>query len=477
MNGFEVRFEYDNAKLQPSNISTNELVTDVSNVNDYFKFESEFAGTSERPILMMDTDINEPGKANNVIIATMELYPPLSTLPTSEHIIVKNGNKTISTGEKVKFGEMSFQMLNNDDPFDITGFKIKKNENYSPTTGAKINLDAVHCFNYVNYTDQQKDGIFRFTDETASKNADLENIVVSSGEVNTEEPDKSTYKEYNLEPKFNIGTKKYEVTLLEYIDTINITATAPEDSKSTMKIKVPKHDADGNLLYDSDGTEITYEEKDMTDSVPFGVTLNKLGDPDTKVTISITAEDGVTKNEYEIIIKRPYGIITGSVYTAPTDSKGIFKANIRVYKTSEVEDLIDKSQIVEGRPDDVHEKLLTLKSQDFKTNDDGTYEIYVIPGTYDIVIDKPGYLDHIYESRTVVENQTTELGYKEILAGDTNKDGTVEITDLTTVLNAYGMSSTDTDYSESTNFNDDDYVEITDLTALLGNYLEARQIK
>lgn len=452
--------------MQPSDISTNEPVSNTSEIGNYFKFESEFAGTQERPVLMIDTDINEPGKASNVIIATMELYPPLDTLPTSEHIIEKDGEKVISTGEKVKFGEMSFKMLT-DEPFDITGFKLKENT-YSPNTGIKVNLNAIYHFD--------AKSVFRFTDATASKDADLTNIVVSSGEENEENQEQSTYKEYDLTPIFDKETNNYTLTLLEYLDTINITATQSNEN-STMKMIVPKRDADGNLVYKSDGTIEYDEEKDITDKVPIEVTLNRLGEPDTEVTIKVIAEDEKTQKEYKVVIKRPYGIIKGSIYTAPTDSKGIFKSNIRVYKTSEVEEIIDKSQIVEGRPDNVHDKLLTLKSQDFKTNEDGTYEIYVIPGTYDIVVDKPGYLDHIYESRTVLENQTIDLGHKEILAGDTNKDGTIEITDLTTLLDAFGMSSSDPDYKETTNFNDDDYVEITDLTSLLGNYLEARKIE
>ena len=50
------------------------------------------------------------------------------------------------------------------------------------------------------------------------------------------------------------------------------------------------------------------------------------------------------------------------------------------------------------------------------------YEIYVIPGTYDILLDKPGYLDHIYTKQTVNEGETIDLGEKELKAGDINKD-------------------------------------------------------
>lgn len=396
----------------------------------------------------------------------MSLYPPLSTIPVSEHIKEKDGSKIISTGEAVKFGEMSFRMIT-DDPFDITGFKLKENT-YSPTTGIKINLDAQTHFN--------AKSTFRFADVSASKDADLANMVVSSGKVNEENPDESNYKEYNLDPIFDKEINNYTLTLLEYLDTIDITATQ-NDENASMKIKVPKRDSDGNLVYESDGTTIVYEEKDLNDKVPMEVTLNKLGEPNTEITVEVTAEDGATENTYKVVIKRPYGTIRGSIHTTPTEEKGTYKADVRIYKTSDVESIIDKSQIIQGHPDDIHNKLLTLTSQNYKTNEDGTYEIYLIPGTYDILLDKPGYLDHIYSSKTIQENQTIDLGYKELLAGDVNKDSTIEISDLSALLSSYGIADVDANYDESMNFNEDEYIEISDLSALLGNYLESRDIK
>lgn len=434
---------------------------------DYFKFEDEFAPAID---IFATNDTN----IENVIMAGVGFY---NLDIRSEHIIdspLGEGPaiKSTDTGEQgLLIGKMSFKMIPKEDgtyePIDIENDFALVPYLDAPITGIKINLDAK--------TSYQEAKTFKFIDKTASKDADLSNLVLSSGNINEDNPDESTYKEYGLTPEFNKQTNNYTVTLLEKLDTINVTATKNHE-KSTMKIKVPKRDSEGNLVYESDGTTIEYEQKEITDKIPKEVTLNKLGEPDTIITIIVTSEAGGTK-EYEIAIHRPYGIIKGSIYTAPTDAKGIFKSDIRVYKTSEVDAIIDKSQIVEGRPDDVHDKLLTLKSQDIKTNDDGTYEIYVIPGTYDILIDKPGYLDHIYFARVISENQTLDLGLKEILAGDTNKDGVIEITDYTKIVAVFGMSSTDLEYSESNNFNDDEYIEISDYTALVGNYLETRKIE
>lgn len=507
--GFEVRFEYDKTKLQPSIISTSDPsktntiinlpdgTVDLSDLGKYFKFTGEFAGTGGNPpILEFEKDISEKN-ADNVIVAEMSFnlndYDTYDDIPTSTHVIERDGSKAVKStpvkndqGEiiapgEVKIGEISFRMLT-EEPFalpdkenNIEGFHFGLVENFdrlSPVTGIKIQLNEE--INYHQYhLDETK--TFRFTDMTASKDAELTNILVSSGEVNTENPDESTYKEYDLTPEFNKEIKNYTITLMEYIDTINIKATQ-SDTKATMKIKVPKHDSDGNLVYESDGTTIVYEEKDITHEVPMGVTLNKLGDPDTKVTISITAEDGVTTNEYEILIKRPYGIIKGSVYILETSDLGKHKSDIRIYNANDTKTIVDWNSIVTGEADDLHDKLLTIKSQDYVTNDDGTYEIYVVPGTYDVLLDKEGYLDHIYITKKVDAGQTIELGEKTLIAGDLNKDGQIQGKDLAVLLSVYLTDDTESNFEAKCDFNEDKQIQGKDLAVFLSNYLTAREI-
>ena len=206
--------------------------------------------------------------------------------------------------------------------------------------------------------------------------------------------------------------------------------------------------------------------------------LNKLGEPDTKLTIIITAEDGITENTYEVFIKRPYGTIKGTIYTPHTTSTtGIYKSDIRIYKSEDVETVIDWNTIVSGTTDDVHDKLLTLKSQDYVTKDDGTYEIYVIPGTYDVLLDKGGYLDHIYISKVVNEGDIIDLGTKELLAGELNKDGSIEISDLSLLLASFGITSSDATFNPDMDFNEDEVIDISDLSILLNDYLETRHIE
>ena len=58
------------------------------------------------------------------------------------------------------------------DDFDISGFSLKEDE-FVPTTGIKINLNVKDSI--------ENKSAFRFVDATASKNANLDNLIVSSG--------------------------------------------------------------------------------------------------------------------------------------------------------------------------------------------------------------------------------------------------------------------------------------------------------
>lgn len=362
--------------------------------------------------------------------------------------------------------------------FNLVGDKILE-------TGIEINIDGIEKKNY--YKDPST---FRFEDNTASKDADLDSLIISSGIVDSENEENSTYKEYELIPKFDMKELNYELTLLEYIDTMDITV-APNDTKSTMKIKVPKKDEENNLIY---------EEKDIAPNTPFEFTLNELGEPDTIVTVIVTAENGNT-NEYELVIKRPFGTIVGKIYTEPTKkTTGTNNAQVFVYDVNDTIEIIDWDVAIQAtsmlKTDNVNSKLHTIKEkvkQD--TKDDGSFEILVIPGNYDILIDKPGYLDRIFVNLKIEKDQIINLVelnkeqpdmYEEnletlndlitLFAGDSNKNGVVEILDSTLLELKVDKVSTDNDFNKNCDFNNNDSIEILDSTALEANTDKTRKI-
>ena len=256
LNGFAVRFSYDSSKIQPSNLTSNEVTDDETK---YFKFVGEFENVLELFTIPYDG-------TGNGINAVVSFIPPVEG---SEHVeqVGTSGGKVINTENGVLLGKMSFQM--EADQFDESWFSLQTSTESSPKTGISINIDGTS-----KYEDKNT---FRFTDKTASKNANLSNIILSSGIKNEVDPEQSTYKEYSITPEFEKDILEYQYELLEYIDEMDITAIL-EDQKSSIKLKVPKRDEENNLQYENDGTTILYEEKEINDNEANKIILNKLGD-------------------------------------------------------------------------------------------------------------------------------------------------------------------------------------------------------
>lgn len=448
--GFNVTFEYDKTRFQPSSLFDNVITDDET---DFFAFESEFNGKLDL--------FSMPDSRGNVLDLTVSLNTPISS--GTEHIVSDGNGGYKVTSDDVLIGKMSFQMPSNT-AFSIDGFELVTNA-YTPQTGIKIDKSLTE-----NY---QAQSTFRFTDETASKNAYLTNLIVSSGEIDLDDPTNSTYKEYALTPTFDKDEGNYEITLLEYVDKVDIKATL-EDTSATMKIKTPKRVND--QLVES-GINIEYEENDLQNDTKTEVTINKLGERDTIITITVKAEDGVTEQIYKITIKRPFATIKGEIYTSPTDYLNKFTSDIRLFDSTEVRYLIDWNTISDMK--DVHTDLSGLDSINYTTENDGKYEIYVIPKTYDILLDKPGYLDHLYKQRTLAEGDVLDLGKYELLAGDLNKDGVINLTDIATLSSQYLVDDSSADYIQYYyfDFNEDKVINLTDIATLSANYLKNIEVE
>lgn len=386
--GFDVRFSYDSSNYLLSNLTTN---VETDDENEYFSFENEFDGKLDIitiPYLSGDT---------TGIRMIISFDPPIED---SENI---KDETLISSGKSVLLGKMSFKMKT--DTLDISKFRLIEDQTTSPTTGIKINTNIQDCY--------EDPSTFVFTNKTASNNATLNNLILSTG------TDDSTYKEYDLTPTFNKQNKEYSLELNEYIDEMNIEAEV-SDEKSTMKIKVPTKDEDGQT--------IIYEEKELLNKTKMPVTLNKLGEPDTLIEVIVTAEDGKTQETYKISIHRPYGTIKGSIKydtIEENENPDINKTtDLNIYKTGKFnwDELKDIFGEIYENPKTYDDLDQIEKDQYEQSNADGSYEIYVIPGTYDLQIDKKGFLDCIIKNIEVTENEVIDLENKVLIAGDINRD-------------------------------------------------------
>ena len=375
--GFDVRFSYDGTHFAPSNITTNDYTDDET---EFFKFESEFSDCLEL------FTVPYTGTSTGGMRAVVSFNPPISE---SEHIKNKeNVGMIVDSSGSVLLGTLSFRTTL--DKFDISSFKLETSDTVSPKTGVKISID--------NSTYYENQSTFRFTDKSASKNADLANIKLSNGNEDDE-----NYKEYALNPSFDKNTLEYATELLEYVDKVNLEVTK-DDEKSSIVIKQPKHDENGDLIFEDDGSTIVYEEKNL-DDLKTEIVLNKLGEPDTVIELKVTAEDEVTTKTYKITIHRPYGTIKGSIHTV--NSNDVHIADVKVYNNS---DQIDWENISSHDELDNYKTVLNKK-----TSEDGTYEINVIPGNYDVLIDKVAYLDYIVTTIQVNENDEIDLDNVELI--------------------------------------------------------------
>lgn len=375
--GFDVRFSYDGTHFAPSNINTNEYTDDET---EFFKFESEFSDCLEL------FTVPYTGTSTGGMRAVVSFNPPISE---SEHIKNKeNVGMIVDSSGSVLLGTLSFRTTL--DKFDISSFKLETSDTTSPKTGIKIIIDGSTYY--------ESQSTFRFTDKSASRNADLSNIKLSNGNEDDE-----NYKEYALNPSFDKNTLEYTTELLEYVDKVNLEVTK-DDKKSSIVIKQPKHDENGNLVFEDDGSTIVYEETSL-DDLKNEIVLNKLGEPDTVIELKVTAEDEVTTKTYKITIHRPYGTIKGSIHTV--NSNDVHIADVKVYNNS---DQIDWENISSHDELDNYKTVLNKK-----TNEDGTYEIKVIPGNYDVLIDKVAYLDYIVTTIQVNENDEIDLDNVELI--------------------------------------------------------------
>lgn len=375
--GFDVRFSYDGTHFAPSNITTNDYTDDET---EFFKFESEFSDCLEL------FTVPYTGTSTGGMRAVVSFNPPISE---SEHIKNKeNVGMIVDSSGSVLLGTLSFRTTL--DKFDISSFKLETSDTTSPKTGIKIIIDGSTYY--------ENQSTFRFTDKSASRNADLSNIKLSNGNEDDE-----NYKEYALNPSFDKNTLEYTTELLEYVDKVNLEVTK-DDEKSSIVIKQPKHDEKGNLVFEDDGSTIVYEEKSL-DDLKNEIVLNKLGEQDTVIELKVTAEDEVTTKTYKITIHRPYGTIKGSIHTV--NSNDVHIADVKVYNNS---DQIDWENISSHDELDNYKTVLNKK-----TNEDGTYEIKVIPGNYDVLIDKVAYLDYIVTTIQVNENDEIDLDNVELI--------------------------------------------------------------
>lgn len=99
---------------------------------------------------------------------------------------------------------------------------------------------------------------------------------------------------------------------------------------------------------------------------------------------------------------------------------------------------------------------------------DGAFTANVTPGTYDVIISRPGYLKYIITNVVVTEGFS--LKPVTIQAGNVDTDDNVTVSDVGAVVSAYSLSSSDEGYQVEFDFNVDGNITVSDVGAVVANY-------
>jgi len=205
--------------------------------------------------------------------------------------------------------------------------------------------------------------------------------------------------------------------------------------------------ADIKVTTQSETAKVSIDDAEPTINVATATVDTKLT---TVRTITVTAEDGTTKEYSLTLIKKV--TIEGKI----TDENivGEHIATITVYQTEDTR--------VEGDSTDPREVISTVQ-----TNVDGSYEIVLEPGIYDVVFTKPGYLSHRITKIDITDGLGATLDDVNMIAGDVVEDGEIAIGDLVDIRDNFGDV---TEGKEKYDLNGDGVINSLDRNILKANY-------
>ncbi len=442
--GMDLRLQYNDSLLTPSDMTTNQAI----DVNDADDIPSNFTYINGFEKFM---DMMEFETSSGELRMVYSLLGDDERTGTNDYFKDDNNDSRIEVPDEAVIARISFQM--GDGEITTDDIKLKTGTN-SPTTGIKVVTN-----NSDNYQNQS---LFIFTLDLKSKNADLADLKLSNG--SDEDGD---YREYTLDPKFDKDTLEYSTEILEYVDKAKL-SIKKADKSSTVQIKKPKVDDDGNITYEI--VNISDDSLDITDEI----TLMELGKGDTTIEIIITAEDTAISKTYKLVIKRPCGKLKGKVQLgnglreSMQGSHGIYvkyNANVKLFKTGDVnwDDIIPGNLTM----DDIDG--MTTERSAISDDDSGEYIIYIIPGSYDLLLDKLGFLSHVIKNISIAKDEEIDLGTDILDEGDTDRSQMINLTDVVAVSETTGSAQGDGKYSESCDFGQKGYIGLDDMVSTIQN--------
>ena len=285
-----------------------------------------------------------------------------------------------------------------------------------------------------------------------------------------------------------ICTKTASIPVMGFVDMPNVTDdNICEVNFEIKNILIKPNSIEEHSIYVEMEVQVkcmVYEEKQITDTsqeIQEKIGLNELGEEETIIEITVTAEKQEIQKTYKIHIKRPYGKIKGKIQLGDglkesmDGSYGItmnYAADLRIYKQGQVnwDDIIPGNLSLDDVDSEQTEKTT-------KSDDEGNYEIYVIPGKYDFYAERQGFLADITTKITINENDEIDLGNKILYEGDADRSGIIDLNDTIEIVNSMGASVGDSTYSERYDFGQKGYVSLDDMVSVVGNLYKTIKIQ
>ncbi len=315
------------------------------------------------------------------------------------------------------------------------------------------------------------------------------------------------------EPERRTSTIEIELSLLAERTTVPVVVTAVDGTTDTFNINLIRLSDDASIgRIVVNGTEVENEENVYTYYMPEDefnaevqifagddkarievdenngegyLTFNEpFGEDTIKVEkeIRVTSEDGTTEEIYTLILYKKTQIM-GAIITENYEQK--YMAKVKLYKRKKKEDdplggdeVQDLEEQVgqeklpqDGETQEVEEELVL--DREIETEEDGSYVLDITEvGSYDVVIEKPGYLSYTVAKIEITPGLIVEIQEHKLIAGEEVEDGEIEIADLVELNANLGIEITEDNKEEKGKYdlNEDGTIDMTDRTILKKNY-------
>ena len=110
-----------------------------------------------------------------------------------------------------------------------------------------------------------------------------------------------------------------------------------------------------------------------------------------------------------------------------------------------------------------------MQAQVETDGNDGSYRLYVIPGKYDLILERIGFLAHVVKGITVNENDVIDIDNKILIEGDVDRSGVISLADIVEVVDRLDTADGDGIYDSRCDFGQKGFIALSDIVSVVDN--------